>query len=176
MPAGEGAVAAEPAAPDLVAELEAEMVAVGGRLHRAASLTEARALASELIGHASVAAWADESLHGALAPNAVAPAKAAEVSLIVADVGIAATGQIGFVHRSGRPRAVGLLPERQIALLALDDVVDEVAAALQRLFGHGASPGNVVLVAGPSRTADIEQRSIRGVHAPRELDVIVYGS
>ena len=44
-----------------------------------------------------------------------------------------------------------------------------------RLFADGV-PGNVVLVAGPSRTADIEQRSIRGVHSPRELDVIVYAA
>ena len=34
--------------------------------------------------------------------------------------------------------------------------------------------GSVVLVAGPSRTADIEQRVIRGMHAPREIDVILF--
>jgi L-lactate utilization protein LutC len=53
--------------------------------------------------------------------------------------------------------------------------VQSLAEALEHLFADGV-PGNVVLVAGPSRTADIEQRSIRGVHAPRELDVIVYRS
>lgn len=167
-------MAAEPAAADLVAELEAEMAAVGGRLHRAASLAEARDLAAELIDGATVSAWADEPLQGVFAPDAAAAAQAAEVSLIVADVGVARTGQIGFVHRPGRPRATGLLPERQVALLAAADVVAEVAEALHRLFGGGSTPPNVVFVAGPSRTADIEQRSIRGVHAPRELDVVVY--
>ena len=66
-----------------------------------------------------------------------------------------------------------MLPERQVALLDAAAVVPSLAEALQRLFAGGA-PGNVVLVAGPSRTADIEQRPILGVHAPRELDVIVY--
>lgn len=168
-------MAAEPTSGDLVAELETEMAAVGGRLHRAASLGEAQSLAGELIDEATVSAWRDERLHGVFATNAAAPAESAEVSLIVADVGIASTGQIGFVHRSGRSRAAGLLPERQVALLAVDDVVAEVAEALHRLLGGEAVPGNLVLVAGPSRTADIEQRSIRGVHAPRELDVVVYG-
>ncbi|MDQ6751060.1 MAG: LUD domain-containing protein [Actinomycetota bacterium] len=165
---------AESTAAELLAELETEMAAVGGRLHRAASLTDARDLARELVDGGTVAAWPDEALHGIFAPEAAAPADAADVSLIVADVGIAGTGQIGFVHRSGRSRSVGLLPERQIALLAAEDVVAEVAQAFARLFGRGACPGNVVFVAGPSRTADIEQRSIRGVHAPRELDVVVY--
>jgi len=173
MPAGSGAVAAEPGV-DLVAELETEMAAVGGRLHRAASLAEARELATGLIDGATVSAWADEALQGIFASPSAAPAQAAEVSLIVADVGVARTGQIGFVHRAGRSRAIGLLPERQVALLAAEDVVAEVAEAFGLLFGRGPTPGNVVFVAGPSRTADIEQRSIRGVHAPRELDVIVY--
>ncbi len=175
MPAGERTVAAESAgAADLLAGLEAEMAAVGGRLHHAASLSEARDLAGELIDAGTVAAWPDEPLQGIFASAAAAPAEAADVSLIVADVGIAGTGQIGFVHRSGRSRAIGLLPERQIALLAAGDVVAEVAEAFAHLFGRGECPGNVVFVAGPSRTADIEQRSIRGVHAPRELDVVVY--
>jgi L-lactate utilization protein LutC len=173
MPAGDGAVAAETAA-DLVADLEEEMATVGGRLHRAGSLAEARRLAGALIADGTVAAWADEPLAGVVGPDAATPAEDADVSLIVADVGIARTGQIGFVHRTGRSRATGLLPERQVALLAVDDVVADLAEAFARLFGPGAAPGNVVLVAGPSRTADIEQRSIRGVHAPRELDVVVY--
>jgi L-lactate dehydrogenase complex protein LldG len=102
-----------------------------------------------------------------------AAAEEAEVSLIAADAGVVETGQIALVHRAGRPRGAGVLPERQVALLDAADVVPSLAEALERLFADGV-PGNVVLVAGPSRTADIEQRSIRGVHAPRELDVIVY--
>jgi L-lactate dehydrogenase complex protein LldG len=90
-------------------------------------------------------------------------------------VGVAQTGAIGFAHRAGRSRAAGLLPERQIALLALDDLVATMAQALARFYGSGlAPPASLVFVAGPSRTADIEQRSIQGVHAPKTLDVIAY--
>jgi len=150
-----------------------QLAAYDGRLHVADSREGARERARELIGGATVAGWEDEVLTG-IAVSAAPPEDAA-FSLIAADAGVAETGQIAFVHRAGRPRAAGLLPERQVALLDATAVVPSLAEALERLFVGGV-PGNVVLVAGPSRTADIEQRSIRGVHAPRELDVIVYRS
>jgi len=144
-----------------------------GRLHVAASLAEAQRRAGELIGDATVAAWEDDVLAGVAAQPAAA--QDAEVSLVAADAGVVQTGQIALVHHSGRARATDLLPERQIALLDASALCQTLSEALARLFADGA-PGNVVLVAGPSRTADIEQRSIRGVHSPRELDVIVYSA
>jgi L-lactate dehydrogenase complex protein LldG len=89
---------------------------------------------------------------------------------------VADPGAIGFAHGPGRSRAAGLLPDRQIALLARADLVRSTAEALRRWFsGEGARVGNVVFAAGPSRTADIEQRMMLGVHAPRSLDVVLYG-
>ena len=106
----------------------------------------------------------------------MAPARDADVSLIFADAAIAETGQIALVHGAGRPRAAALLPPRQVALLRGETLVATVAEAFALLgVGGPEHPGSVVLVAGPSRTADIEQRMILGVHAPRTLDVIVYG-
>jgi L-lactate utilization protein LutC len=156
---------------DLLEAFGARLAVYDGRLHVADSLERARERARELIGGATVAAWEDDALSGIA--TAQAAAEDADVSLIAADAGIVETGQIAFVHRAGRSRGAGVLPERQVALLDGASVVPSLAEALQRLFADGV-PGSVVLVAGPSRTADIEQRSIRGVHAPRELDVIVY--
>jgi len=167
MPAGGAGVA------DVLAAFGDRLALHDGRLHVATSLGDAREKARELIGDATVAAWNDDALSG-IAVAAASP-ETAQVSLIAADAGVADTGQIAFVHRAGRPRGAGLLPERQVALLDAGEVVASLAEALARVFAGGV-PGNVVLVAGPSRTADIEQRSIRGVHAPRALDVIVYSS
>jgi L-lactate utilization protein LutC len=165
MRAGGGGVA------DALEAFGAQLAVYDGRLHVADSLEAARGIARELIGDATVASWEDAALAGIAAADA--PPETAEVSLIAADAGVGDTGQIAFVHRTGRARATGLLPERQVALLDGALVVASLAEALERLFSDGV-PGNLVLVAGPSRTADIEQRSIRGVHAPRELDVIVH--
>ncbi len=148
---------------------------LGGRLHEVASLAAARQLARELIAGATVARWADWELDEIVA--AETPAAEAEVSLIRADVAVAETGAIGFAHGVGRSRGAGVLPARQIALLHAEDLVAGMAAALARFHAAGARPpSNVVFAAGPSRTADIEQRRIVGVHAPRELDVIVFAS
>jgi len=163
----------------VVDEFRRRLEAVDGRVHEAESLAAARARARALIGASTVARWEDPELEEIVEDGGRAPAEAAEVSLILADVGVAEIGAIGFVHGSGRPRASGLLPSRQVALLRREGLVASVAEALAyvglRGGAEGRPPGNVVFAAGPSRTSDIEQRSIRGVHAPRELEVILYG-
>jgi len=145
-----------------------------GTLHEVASLAQARARARELIGPSTVARWADAELDEIV--QADAPAAEAEVSLIRADVGVAETGTIGFVHGPGRSRGAALLPTRQVALLAREHLVPDLATALARFYGGGARPpASLVFAAGGSRTADIEQRMIRGMHGPRDLDVILFG-
>jgi L-lactate dehydrogenase complex protein LldG len=157
----------------VVDAFRARLEACAGTLHEAGSLEAARARARELVGGATVARWADAVLDGIAEREA--PAAEAEVSLIVADAGVVESGAIAFAHGPGRPRAAGLLPERQIALLRADALVPDMSAALARLLGReGAPPSNVVFAGGPSRTADIEQRAILGVHAPRRVDVILF--
>ena len=158
---------------DIVDEWRARWEELDGRAHRTESLGEACALARGLIGAATVVRWQDGRLEGIA--EAQAPAPEAEVSLIVADVAVADTGQVGWAHGAGRPRGAGVLPSRQVILLAQDAVVASLADALGHLGATAAAPpSSLVLIAGPSRTADIEQRVIRGVHAPRDIDVIVY--
>jgi L-lactate dehydrogenase complex protein LldG len=158
----------------VVGDFRARLEALHGALHEVGDVGAARELASALVGGATVARWDDLLLKGVAGREA--PARDADVSLIVADVGVADTGVIGFAHGPGRARATGLLPDRQIALLARTDLVRSTAEALARWFSaEGAQAGNVVFAAGPSRTADIEQTMMLGVHAPRSLDVVLYG-
>jgi L-lactate dehydrogenase complex protein LldG len=169
------------------------LLAVDASLHVVDEPSALPGLVKEQVQGSSVVAWEEALAHmsspewlagasGSLAPASQsaedmrARASSAEVSLIVADVGIAETGQIGFAHTDRRPREFALLPDRQIALLARQNLVSSTQDALTKLFGHPAQPPpNVVFIAGPSRTADIEQRMMLGVHAPRSLDVIVFG-
>ncbi len=47
---------------------------------------------------------------------------------------------------------------------------------LEMLRRHGLAAGmptNVVLVSGPSKTSDIEQTLVYGVHGPKELIVLL---
>lgn len=189
--AGEGRAVADASAPGPPVSLEARAAVpraglslldawrarweeFDGRTHVAGSLEEARDVARAHIGDAGVARWADPELDGIAVREA--PAQDAEVSLIVGDVAVADTGQVGWAHGAGRPRGTGVLPARQVVLLGATAFVASLGEALARLGADGAAPpSSLVFVAGPSRTADIEQRVIRGVHAPREIDVVVFG-
>jgi L-lactate dehydrogenase complex protein LldF len=161
-------VAAQPTStPSSIYEFARRFEELDGRTHTTESLDAARELANEIIGQASVAKWADDPLDGI--GTAEAPPLDAAVSVIHADVAVGETGQVGWRHTAGRPRAAGVLPPRQVILLDQADVVPTLEEAVRKV-----GTGSVVLVAGPSRTADIEQRVIRGMHAPREIDVILY--
>ena len=48
----------------------------------------------------------------------------------------------------------------------------DLAAALRLIGPELAASSAVTLVTGPSRTADIEQNLIRGVHGPGEVHVV----
>src|SRR5204863_8981093 len=92
---------------ELLVAFRGVLGALDGSVHEASSLDDARRLARELIDGATVVRWDGEALDGIA--SAAAPAEAAEVSLIVADVGSGDTGQIGLVRRAGRLRGEGLL-------------------------------------------------------------------
>ena len=154
-----------------VEEFRTRLEALDGVVHEVESLAAAQELARELIGTATVATWPGLA---PLAANAAAPPQA-QVSLIDADVGVASTGAIGIAHTPTRGRRQALLPDRQIALLRRDRIVSEPSQALALYFtDERVAHANVVFAAGPSRTADIEQRMMLGVHAPRSLDVILH--
>jgi L-lactate utilization protein LutC len=159
-----------------VGSFRARLEELDGHLHEAPSLAAARLIAAELIGSATVARWSDEALDDIVEREQEAAAVDAGISLILADVGVAATGAVGFTHRRGRPRATGVLPPRQVVLLDARNLVADLATAFIHVgLGAGAgTPGNVVFAAGPSRTSDIEQRSILGVHSPRDLAVVIF--
>lgn len=89
-----------------------------------------------------------------------------------ATLAIAETGTVVLQNVAGQGRrAVTLVPDYHLCLVPVDDVVETVPEAMERLQATAALA--TTFVSGPSATADIEMTRIKGVHGPRFLDVIL---
>jgi L-lactate dehydrogenase complex protein LldG len=97
------------------------------------------------------------------------------VSLTHAFAGIAETGTIMLPSGPTRPTSNNLLPDNAIVVLQADRIVPnfEDAFDLLRADPKTFMPRNVMLVTGPSRSADIEQTLELGAHGPRRLHVLI---
>ena len=89
-----------------------------------------------------------------------------------ATLAIAETGTVVLQNVAGQGRrAVTLVPDYHLCVVRVEDVVETVPEAMERLQATAALA--TTFVSGPSATADIEMTRIKGVHGPRFLDVIL---
>lgn len=90
--------------------------------------------------------------------------------------GIAETGTLMLPSGPERPTTLNILAETEIVVLRASAVVGAYEEAWDRLRaerGEGVMPRNVMLVTGPSRSADIEQTLELGAHGPRRLHIVL---
>jgi L-lactate utilization protein LutB len=96
-----------------------------------------------------------------------------------ADSVVAENGVLVLPEDEGDGRAVSNLPYHHVAVAGLDKLtwLAEDAVTLAQttaVYGMGRNtPNYCSLIAGPSRTADIEFRMAYGMHGPKEVHVIL---
>jgi L-lactate dehydrogenase complex protein LldG len=93
----------------------------------------------------------------------------AEVS--EATYGLADTGSVVLAAAPAEPRARSLLPDVHVSLLREDRILPGLETLFEALGGD--LPSALAIVSGPSRSADIEQRLVVGVHGPGEVHVVL---
>ena len=97
----------------------------------------------------------------------------AKIGITGADGGLADTGSLVLLSGQGRSRIASLLPPVHVALLSKQRLHSSFIALLSRDRNIVTLGSNLVLITGPSRTADIEMTLTKGVHGPRELHIIL---
>lgn len=86
---------------------------------------------------------------------------------------IADTGTLVLLPDGGEPRTLSLVPPCHIALLAASTIADNLAGLVDAGRWQQAMPTNLLLVSGPSKTADIQQTLAYGAHGPSRLLVVL---
>lgn len=104
---------------------------------------------------------------------------AADVGLSSAEAALAETGSIIVTSGPGKSRLATLLPTNHVALVPTSKLTPDLFTWTASRTGaaptaDGKMPANLVLVSGPSKTADIEQTMAVGVHGPKRFIVILY--
>ncbi len=87
--------------------------------------------------------------------------------------GIAETGAVILWPDQKEPRLMSLVPPIHIAVLQADKIYTTFSEAIQNQDWAAKMPTNLVLISGPSKTADIELTLAFGVHGPKELIVLI---
>ena len=160
--------------------------ALAGKTYRAASADDARDYVSSVVaGRTAVVSNAPilrecgvTSLPGVLAGVADsselrAVCSTAACGISGADYALADTGTLVMLSSRQEARLISLLPPVYIALVARDRLLTGLDELLSILPHPAEQTSSMVLITGPSRTADIEQILVRGVHGPGEIHVVV---
>ncbi|MEX2594883.1 MAG: LUD domain-containing protein [Anditalea sp.] len=94
-----------------------------------------------------------------------------EVVLVSGEVGVAENAAIWISEKSLPHRVLPFIAQHLIIVLEEDQLVTNMHEAYQKI--NVAEGGYGVFIAGPSKTADIEQSLVIGAHGARSLTVFL---
>lgn len=99
------------------------------------------------------------------------------IGLTAVDAALAATGSIIVSSGRGRSRTASLLPPVHIAVVDAKQVFPDLEswfagqkeAGLENIRQHS----NIIVITGPSRTADIAMQLVMGMHGPLKMHIVL---
>ena len=102
----------------------------------------------------------------------------ADMGVTGVDYAIAETGSCVLLAKKGLSRLVSLAPSVHVAVVERGQVLpslDELFTLRRHDFLHGKGGSYMNIISGPSRSADIEQTIVKGVHGPSEAHMVLLG-
>jgi L-lactate dehydrogenase complex protein LldG len=94
-----------------------------------------------------------------------------DIAVLSGEFGVAENGAIWVANPNLKHRAVYFLVQHLALVIFADQIVHNMHEAYQRIEFNG--PGFGLFIAGPSKTADIEQSLVIGAHGARSLTVFI---
>lgn len=98
-----------------------------------------------------------------------------DFSIINAFAGVSSHGVACVASTENQPRMLSLVTPLCIMLLKKERVVKSLSEALKLVKSEKeVLPTNILFIAGPSRTSDVELVTVFGVHGSTEVHLILY--
>jgi len=160
---------------------------LGSVVHQLSSEKAAVKVIMDIVeGETSVLCWALEriplsGLAAALHNKHISVAEPREPSVRVGitgvDAALAATGSLVLAAGEGKHRVTSLLPPLHISVIHQSQIVTDletwVASQRQAGLDKFRQTASVIVISGPSRTADIAMQLVMGMHGPAELHIVL---
>ena len=99
----------------------------------------------------------------------------ADYGITSADYALGDTGSLVMISSPQEARMISLLPPAHLAVVPRDRILTGLDELFTVLPHPAEQTSSMVLITGPSRTADIEQILVRGVHGPGVIGVVIVG-
>jgi L-lactate dehydrogenase complex protein LldG len=96
-----------------------------------------------------------------------------DASITHAKAGIADTGTLVLRPGAQEPRSLSLVPPLHVAVLRASRLYASLPAAMRAMAPEADMPTNLLLITGPSKTADIQQVLAYGAHGPKALVIVL---
>ena len=163
-----------------VTEFIRHFEALAGKAFRVPNTKAARARVADLLENrtaiASSAPYLRECGITSLPGVNVNELQEAGAGITSADYALCDTGTLIMLASPREARLISLLPPLHIAVIPSSAIITGLDELFTILPNPAEQTSSMVMITGPSRTADIEQILVRGVHGPGEIRVIIVDS
>jgi L-lactate utilization protein LutC len=169
-----------------IESFRAALEALAGRTFEAQNASQTREYAAELLGGRTAVASNSAFLRecGILEIPGVqsnftsreelrAACATASAGITSADYALADTGTLVMLSSPEEARMISLLPPLHLAIVPRSRLLTGLDELLTIIPKPGERTSSMVFITGPSRTAEIEQILVRGVHGPGEIHVVM---
>jgi L-lactate dehydrogenase complex protein LldG len=95
-----------------------------------------------------------------------------DVAIIESKLGVAENGAIWVTEEDLKIRVLPFIPEHLVVVLKKELIVPTMHQAYEKIDAE-AGYGFGVFIAGPSKTADIEQSLVLGAHGPKSMTIFL---